>query len=220
MNPAALQSELRTDGLPAWRSSARGLRRADLAVETRGCQSEPGTDEKVSAVERHVTRPQSTLAIVIRPATPKDAEAVARVQIESWRGAYKHLFSDEQLAAISLAERTANWSRWPPLVAEVDGDVVGFVAVGPAHDADADGELWAIYVRPDRWGMGIGRALIEAGEARLRELGHTSAVLWVFEDNPRARRFYEAAGWALDGAGRQAELFGMSAPAVRYTKSL
>lgn len=157
---------------------------------------------------------------MIRPATAEDAEAVARVQIDSWRAAYPHLFSEEQLAGISLAERTENWRRWPPLVADIDGHVVGFVAVGPAHDDDADGELWAIYVRPDHWGTGVGRALIAAGEVRLRELGHTSAVLWVFEDNPRARRFYEAADWATDGRTQQAELFGMSAPAVRYAKSL
>jgi GNAT superfamily N-acetyltransferase len=157
---------------------------------------------------------------MIRPGTPEDAEAVARVQIEAWREAYSHLFSREQLVGISLADRTANWRRWPPIVAEVDGDVVGFVAVGPAHDADADGELWAIYVRPNYWGTGLGRALQEAGESRLRELGHRSAVLWVFEDNPRARRFYEAAGWYLDGTRTQAELFGMSAPAIRYAKTL
>lgn len=157
---------------------------------------------------------------MVRAATIDDAEAIARVQIESWRAAYPHLFSEEQLAGISLPERTENWRQWPSLVADVDGDIVGFVAVGPAHDADAEGELWAIYVRPDRWGTGVGRALIEAGEARLRELGHTSAVLWVFEDNPRARRFYEAAGWVTDGAKRQAEIFGLSAPAVRYAKTL
>jgi GNAT superfamily N-acetyltransferase len=157
---------------------------------------------------------------VIRRATPEDAEAVARVQIAAWQAAYTHLFSDEQLAGMQVAERAENWRRWLPLVAEVDGEVIGFVAVGAAHDADADGELWAIYVRPDRWGTGAGRALMEAGEAELRELRHTNAVLWVFEDNPRARRFYEAAGWLTDGARRQAELFGMSAPAVRYAKQL
>jgi GNAT superfamily N-acetyltransferase len=158
---------------------------------------------------------------VIRPATPEDAEAVARVQIASWQGAYTHLFSDEQLAGIPLAERTEFWRRFPPLVAEIDGEVVGFVNVGPAyHDEDADGELYAIYVQPDHWGTGVGRALIEAGEARLRELGHRSAILWVWKDNPRARRFYEAAGWAVDSAEKDAEFFGMPGPVVRYAKQL
>jgi ribosomal protein S18 acetylase RimI-like enzyme len=158
---------------------------------------------------------------VIRPATPEDAEAIARVQIASWREAYKHLFREDQLAAIPLAQRTEFWRRFPPVVAEVDCEVVGFVNVGTAHDdPDADGELYAICVRPDYWGTGVGRTLMETGEARLRELGHSSAILWVWEDNPRARRFYEAAGWTTDGHKRDAEFFGMSGPVVRYAKQL
>lgn len=157
---------------------------------------------------------------MIRPGTPGDAEAVAAIQIEAWREAYDHLFSQAQLGAIQPAERIEFWTRFPPLVEDLDGVVVGFVAVGDAHEEGADGELYAIYVRPDRWGTGAGRQLMEAGEARLRELGHQRAILWVFEDNPRARRFYERAGWETDGARQTAELFGMSAPAVRYTKLL
>jgi ribosomal protein S18 acetylase RimI-like enzyme len=151
--------------------------------------------------------------VVIRPATAEDAEVVARVQIASWQAAYTHLFSPGQLDAIPLAERTSFWGRFPPIVAEVEGDVVGFVAVG-------NGELYAIYVHPDHWGTGVGRELMRAGEGRLRELGETSVSLWVFEDNPQARRFYEAAGWSTDGATKDAELFGMSAPVVRYVKQL
>jgi GNAT superfamily N-acetyltransferase len=158
---------------------------------------------------------------VIRPATAEDASAIAHVQIDSWRRAYAHLFGERELAAIALDERTAFWQAFPPVVAVVDDTVAGFVAVGPAGDDDADGELYAIYVRPDQWGTGIGRALMEAGEDRLRELGHTTAVLWVFEDNPRARRFYEAAGWKADGQRKsRAEIFGMASPAVRYAKQL
>jgi GNAT superfamily N-acetyltransferase len=150
---------------------------------------------------------------VIRPGKAEDAEAVARVQIASWQAAYTHLFSAEQLDAIPLAERTSFWERFPPIVAEIAGKVVGFVAVG-------NGELYAIYVHPDHWGTGVGRALLRAGETRLRELRHSSAFLWVFEDNPRARRFYEAGGWSTDGTTKHAELFGMSGPVIRYAKSL
>ena len=157
---------------------------------------------------------------MIRLGTRADAEAVAGIQIEAWREAYDHLFSEAQLGGIQLAERIAFWARFPPLVEDLDGDVVGFVAVGRAHEEGGDGELYAIYVRPDRWGTGAGRHLMSAGEARLRELGHQRALLWVFEDNQRARRFYERAGWKTDGATQTAELFGMSARAVRYTKLL
>src|SRR5213595_1956420 len=85
-----------------------------------------------------------------------------------------------------------------PIVAERVGEVVGFVAVGASRDDDADGELYAIYVDPEHWGTGVGRKLIHAAETQLRVLAHRDVVLWVFEDNPCARRFYEAAGWQLD----------------------
>ena len=150
---------------------------------------------------------------MIRPGAPADAEAVARVHVESWAAAY-------DLQGPSFAQRTEMHRRFPPLVAEEDGGITGFVAVGAARDADADGELYAIYVHPERWGSGIGRQLIAAGEERLRELGHAHAILWVLEDNPRARRFYEAAGWSADGEKRPIEVMGVVVPEVRYSKTL
>ena len=54
----------------------------------------------------------------------------------------------------------------------------------------------------------------------VRDRGHLEAILWVLDDNPRARRFYELAGWAADGTAREIELFGFHLPEVRYTKRL
>jgi RimJ/RimL family protein N-acetyltransferase len=42
----------------------------------------------------------------------------------------------------------------------------------------------------------------------------------VLEDNPRARRFYELAGWRVDGTARPIEVLGVEVPEVRYEKSL
>jgi ribosomal protein S18 acetylase RimI-like enzyme len=151
---------------------------------------------------------------VIRPGTAEDAEATARIHVETWEAAYT-------LKGPSLAQRVDLHRRFPAtFVAESNGEVVGFVAVGPARDDDADGELYAIYVHPDHWGEGHGRELIAAGEARLRELDHQHAVLWVLEDNPRARRFYELAGWQFDATRRSIEIFGVEVPEVRYAKTL
>ena len=99
-------------------------------------------------------------------------------------------------------------------------EIVGFVGVGPSRDPDAEGELYTIYVHPDRWQGGIGRELIRAGEARLRELGYGRVVLWVLEGNLRAQRFYELAGWVADGERRTIEFVGQSIPEVRYAKQL
>jgi GNAT superfamily N-acetyltransferase len=158
---------------------------------------------------------------VIRSGTPADAAEVARVHVETWQAAYAHALPREQLESQSVAERAEMWRRWPPsFVAELNGTIVGFVAVGPSSDEGAVGELFAIYVHPDHWGTGVGRALIVAGEERLRELGHVEGMLWVLDDNPRARRFYEAAGWSTDGTTRHVELFGFDIPEARYVKKL
>jgi len=152
---------------------------------------------------------------MIRRATPEDAEAVARVHIETWQAAYAHVLPREGLESLSELHM-----RSPPIVAETDGEIVGFVSVGPGLDPGTDGELYAIYVRPDHWGGGFGRQLIQAGEGRLRELGHSHAILWVLEDNPRARRFYELAAWTADGTVRPIQLLGVEVPEVRYEKRL
>lgn len=160
---------------------------------------------------------------MIRQATAADAEAVALVHLETWRVAYAHTFPREALEDMSaerVAARIEMHRRAPPLVAEQDGEIVGFVSVGPGMDHQTDGELYAIYVHPGHWGEGHGYELIAAGEERLRELGHGHAVLWVLEDNPRARRFYERAGWRLDGSRRPTEILGVEVSEVRYEKRL
>jgi RimJ/RimL family protein N-acetyltransferase len=157
---------------------------------------------------------------VIRPATPDDAEAVARVHVRTWQAAYGHVFPADRLASLSTQGRVEQFRRHPPIVAQADRSIVGFVSVGASRDEDAEGELYAIYVDPVHWGTGVGRELIAAGEARLRDLGHHDVVLWVLEDNPRARRFYEAAGWRLDGGRRPIEFLGVEVPEVRYRKQL
>ena len=65
-----------------------------------------------------------------------------------------------------------------------DAGVIGFASVGPSRDEHEVGELYAIYVDPDAWSTGAGRALIERAEERLRD-DYPEATLWVLEDNPR-----------------------------------
>ncbi|HWB21899.1 MAG TPA: GNAT family N-acetyltransferase [Gaiellaceae bacterium] len=161
----------------------------------------------------------------IRTATGSDAEAVERIRVRGWQTAYRHVFPPDELDQLQ-----ADWSRWqrrfetPPagwaiFVAETDEGVVGFVAVGPSRDRTPGGELYAIYVDPDSWSTGVGRALIARAEERLAE-EYDEATLWVLDENPRARRFYEAAGWAPDGASKREERLGVAALEVRYYKRL
>ena len=79
--------------------------------------------------------------------------------------------------------------------------------------------MYAIYVDPAAWSTGAGRALMEHAEAELIA-SYDEATLWVLDDNPRARRFYELAGWETDGERKAEERWGVRAPEVRYRKRL
>lgn len=159
----------------------------------------------------------------IRPASPDDALAIETIRVRGWRSAYRHLFPVAELDALPIdAERWRSRLHVPPpgwttIVCEDEGHVVGFASTGPSRDEDEIGELYAIYVDPDAWSSGAGRALIAAAEQQLAG-EYDAALLWVLEDNPRARRFYERAGWAADGVRKAEQRFGVRAPEVRYRK--
>jgi ribosomal protein S18 acetylase RimI-like enzyme len=156
----------------------------------------------------------------VRPARAEDAAAVAEVHVRTWQAAYEHVFGAERLASIDhsgrqrLAER-AIASGGVAVAVDDDGSVVGFVSVGPSSDVEGEGELYAIYVLPEAWGSGAGRGLMDAGKDLLRA-SYAAATLYVLEDNPRARRFYEREGWALDGVTKADEFLGLAVPEVRY----
>ena len=168
----------------------------------------------------------------VRPADAADAAAIATVHVASWQGAYRGLLPDGYLDGLDVARWTAGWQRVlgdpvpgrVTLVAETDdGRPVGFADVMPSRDADAapgTGEITSIYALPDRWGTGVGRALMAAAEAALRKGGCRAATLWVLRDNERARRFYDRAGWVPDGTEKTDELAGVPVVEVRYRRVL
>ena len=108
------------------------------------------------------------------------------------------------------------------LIAEVDGHVVGFAAIGPSGDEDGggDGEVRAMYLIAGHWGQGIGRALMGSALDALRQAGFTEATLWALATNERARRFYEAGGWAPDGAVKRDDSRGFPITELRYRRRL
>ena len=88
------------------------------------------------------------------------------------------------------------------IVAEVGGETAGFAAV-------VGGELDGLFVEPDLWGRGIGRALADAATHEARNRGLTLSVI----ANPRARPFYEHCGFSIEG-----EVQTRFGPALRMTK--
>ncbi len=98
--------------------------------------------------------------------------------------------------------------------------MIGFASCGASRDATGEGELYAIYVLPEAWGSSAGRALLAAALEAMRTGGFATASLWVLDDNPRARRFYEREGWEHDGGRREEEILDVQISEVRYSITL
>jgi len=172
-------------------------------------------------------------AVTIRAATSNDAPALAALHVRSWQWSYRGQVPEaylEQLG-VTLGERTqarrSQLEHLPPenrwWVAEQSADLAGFVVTGPSEDDDAaplTAQVMALYLDPEAVGKGIGRALLAHAMADFRRRGFRRATLWVLETNERARRFYEAAGWAPDGARQTEERPGFLLHEVRYATAL
>jgi ribosomal protein S18 acetylase RimI-like enzyme len=155
--------------------------------------------------------------VIVRPATAADADAMARVHCESYEAAY-----DRARDPVRTRE------RWRAMVAEPgvatfaavdDGEIVGVLSVGPARDESGDGEVYVIYVHPDRWGSSAGQRLIDQAHDELAA-GHVEAVLTVLAANARARRFYERNEWALEGLSTEPHFGGEPTEVARYRRKL
>ncbi|WP_246292126.1 GNAT family N-acetyltransferase [Lentzea indica] len=88
-----------------------------------------------------------------------------------------------------------------------------FAYTGPSRDADAGFELYAIYFLPSAWGSGLAEPLAQAALGDSRD-----AIVWVLEENKRARRFYERLGFAPDGTTRQETIGSAVLNEVRYRR--
>ncbi|HKD98311.1 MAG TPA: GNAT family N-acetyltransferase [Micromonosporaceae bacterium] len=164
----------------------------------------------------------------VRPARPGEAAEIARIQLSTWRTAYRRLIPksvldglDESLMAEQWAEAIASppTPRHRVLIAVEQADVdhtVGFVASGPADDAalapdekplpDGVAAITELLVEP-RWGRrGHGSRLLSAAVAMWRGDGFDTAVAWAYEQDPATRKFLVSAGWAPDGEVRSLDV--------------
>lgn len=165
----------------------------------------------------------------IRPAVATDASEVADVHVRAWQVGYRGMLSMDYLDGLSATDRASRYSfgsmplEGPyTLVALNDGAIRGLVTIGHCQDADlvAHGEIWALYVDPNRWGSGTGRGLIASARELLYRNGFSAASLWVLERNSRARKFYELDGWHPDGTCRTDRIGGASVEELRYRRPL
>jgi GNAT superfamily N-acetyltransferase len=144
--------------------------------------------------------------VYYREATYSDRLAIATLHAESWRHTYRGSYRDEFLDGPVFEDRRAVWEKRlaePPanqyvIVAEEQGDMVGFASVYGRDDPQWGTRLSNIHVRPALHRHGIGTALVAEVVAWCRvHYADCGLWLWVVGQNHLARRFYEQLG-ALD----------------------
>jgi GNAT superfamily N-acetyltransferase len=150
------------------------------------------------------------------------------VTATGWRQGYREIVDPEKLAQLPV-------ERWRhevgvglkrpvddafTYVAEIDGSFAGYCYIAaPSRESDVGpevAELVAMYVEPEHWRAGAGKALMRAAMERLSGLPYTEVVLWTFKENSRAIAFYERQGWRPDGSEKIHPRTGE--PAVRYRR--
>lgn len=150
----------------------------------------------------------------IRPAIHADAPAIAALWHAANRARHDALGlpvgpfagADPAAGRRRVIECLAD-PRCCVVLAEDRGDPVAMAIAVPGLARDgASSEVipglahvTMVAVHPDRWGQGLGSAVLEAVLAGARERGFTRAQLWTHETNLRAQRLYLRLGWTASG---------------------
>lgn len=152
----------------------------------------------------------------VRDATAADASAVAAVQTACWEHDYR--WPPEIYAAIAASDPEMQWARAviaPPgpghrvLVATHGRDVVGYAALAPSQDADADAgdaEIVAWEVHPEHRGHGHGSRLLAAVADHARMIGAHALTVWITHDDESRRFVLRESGFAPDAAHRTVQM--------------
>lgn len=150
------------------------------------------------------------MPVTVRPAHPDEREALEALQ---WRASLANPADRDALLAhpdaIDLPREQLDAECG--LVAEIGGAVVGFAIVLPRSDGDA--ELDGLFVEPERWRSGAGRALVDAACTMARN-DRGARALHVIA-NPEAKGFYERCGFVAEAPFQTR--FG---PALRMRRSV
>jgi len=143
--------------------------------------------------------------VTLRRAVPADAPSIARVHRLAMRISLPFLpelhTAEEDLWFVRERLMTS-CEIW---VADAGGEAVGYIAFKP-------GWIEHLYIHPEHQGRGLGGGLLDVALADGSERN-----LWTFQENRRARAFYERRGFTAveftDGEGNEEKT-----PDVRYVR--
>ena len=152
--------------------------------------------------------------------TKETASEASHIYADSWKICYRGIVPQAYLDELSR-------ERWTPKLGDSPywdymmtdgGQPIATSTLAPARDAQMTGwgEIISLYVRPEHYRQGYGRAMMAFDLAELHRRGYSDVYLWVLEENRRARAFYAQMGFAPDGGRAPLTIGGATLFEVRY----
>lgn len=128
-----------------------------------------------------------------------DLIEISNIYESSWKYAYKDMIPQDYLDNIPVGHwvESIKASGKNSIVAIEDGHMIGTASFGRSRwEKYSDyGEIVSIYFLPEYIGRGYGKVLLKICIEELGKLGFHNILLWVLEENHRARSFYEKNGF-------------------------
>lgn len=146
--------------------------------------------------------------MIVRNVKKEDLRAVSEIAVRGWQTAYRGIIDDDYLDSLSVDEnyqkRLKDYKENGFIVAELDNEVVGFCRytlenLFSKEMPEIDGEICAIYVKPELKRNGIGRELFKYVFNEFKKNGNKKIILWCLKENHPSRAFYEKMGGVLCG---------------------
>lgn len=144
--------------------------------------------------------------ITIRKVRIGDEKDLAYIQTESWKKAFSDILSKENLKKYTNV-KNAEKMYGELLKNDIGNGIILLVDDIPHCIAYWDkardeymsdfAELICIHSLQDKWGKGYGSMAMEYILNEIQSAGYSKIMLWVFEKNTRARKFYEKYGFVL-----------------------
>lgn len=149
-----------------------------------------------------------------------DRYAISRIYEKSWKFAYRNIIPQSYLDSIPAGQWASklDTAEMNSLVMIENDTFIGTSSYCKSRFSDFSGfgEIVSIYLLPDYIGKGYGKPLLRAVIGELEKLGYCDMFLWVLEDNIRARKFYEKAGFIQSNEYLSDNIGGKNLREVQY----
>lgn len=156
-------------------------------------------NQKIEFIRKHMN-------ITIRKAKAGDEKTLAYIQTQAWKSAFDGIISADDMEKYTNAAkaeemyiRVINSDYANISILEIDERPHCIASWSKARNSQLSGcaEIICIHSLCDNWGKGYGSMMMNHILNETKNSGFKSVVLWVFEKNTRARRFYEKHGFFL-----------------------